>query len=309
MKKYQTYQVEQEHQSLTVEQYLKTVLHYSGRKIQKLTRLKGIFLNQRPVFLQKKLKAGDILNVLVLEDRTYGVTPQEGTVDILWEDSKVIVLNKPSGILVHPAGQTPRGTLANYLAYYFQEKGELLTIRPLHRLDRDTSGCVVFAKDAQTQTLLEQQMHDGRFKRTYLGVVQGKLDPPEGIIDLPIGKHKTKPNRRAVQEEGVKAVTYYRTLKVFEQGLAGQGEALELSLLELKLESGRTHQIRVHLAHLGHPLLGDRMYGQRSSLIARQALHAGAVTFEHPQKGIEINVQAPLPNDMKKLFCPEDLEF
>jgi 23S rRNA pseudouridine1911/1915/1917 synthase len=302
MKTYQTYQVEREHQGLTVEDYLKTILHYSGRKMQKLTRLKGILLNQRAVFLQKKIKAGDILSVLVLEDKAYGPTPQEGAVDILWEDSKVIVLNKSPGILVHPAGQTSRGTLANYLAYYFQQRGELLTIRPLHRLDRDTSGCVVFAKDAQTQALLEQQMHDGSFKRTYFGLVKGKLEPPEGVIDLPIGKHKTKPNCRAVHEGGARAVTYYRTLKVIDQGLAKQAESLELSLLELKLESGRTHQIRVHLAHLGHPLIGDRMYGQRSALIGRQALHAKSVSFVHPQRGIEINVQAPFPNDLKKFF-------
>lgn len=297
MKTYHTYQIGGEHQGLTVELYLKNILQYSGRKIQKLTRLKGIQLNKKTVFLQKKVKAGDLLSVLILEDKSYGVLPEEGPIEVLWEDSQVIILNKPPQMLVHPAGQTTQKTLANYLAYYFQQKKELVTIRPLHRLDRDTTGCIAFAKDAQTQTVLEQQLHHGTFKRSYYALVEGKLEPQAGTIDLPIGFHPAKPNRRTVTEQGERAITSYRTLKI----LGNEGNVPSLSLLELKLETGRTHQIRVHLAHVGHPVLGDRMYGRRSPFIARQALHACSIFFIHPKDGQGITVHAPIPSDLKPL--------
>lgn len=295
MKSFLSYKVEQEHQGLTVEEYVKQVLQYSGRKIQKLTRQKGILLNRKPVFLQKKVKTGDVIQIRVLEDQTYGVLPQEGAVDILFEDPQVIVLNKPPRMLVHPAGQTLQGTLANCLAYYFQQKGEILTIRPLHRLDRDTSGCIAFAKDAQTQFVLEQQIQLGSFKRSYYAVVQGMLEPADGTIDLPLAVHPRLPNRRVVSDQGERAVTHYKTIRGFA----------EMSLLELRLETGRTHQIRVHLAYLGYPVIGDTMYGKRSALINRQALHAESMIFDHPINGMPINVTAPLPPDIEKLIKVE----
>lgn len=295
MKSFKTYLIDSEHQGLTVELYLKNILLFSGRKIQKLTRLKGIRLNKKTVFLQKKVLADDVLSVLTLEDKSYGVLPEEGSIDILFEDSQVIVVNKPPNMLVHPAGQTSHGTLANYLAYYFQRRGEVLTIRPLHRLDRDTSGCVVFAKDAQTQAMLEKQLHNGDFKRSYYALVEGSIEPQEGTIDFPIGRHPKMPNRRAAVEQGERAITHYRTLK----SIRNNERVPDLSLLELKLETGRTHQIRVHLAHVGHPVIGDKMYGKQSALIARQALHAESVFFIHPKEGQKIKVQAPIPLDFE----------
>lgn len=300
MKTYQTHLIREEHMGLTVEEYLKTILSYSGRKLQKLTRAKGIRLNKKPVFLQKKLKAGDLLQVLLLEDLSYGALPEEGPVEVLYEDQQIIVLNKPVGLLVHPAGQTQQGTLANYLAHYFQSQQKTLTIRPLHRLDRDTSGCVLFAKDSQSQTSLELQLQDGRMKRTYLALVEGIPDPAEGRIEAPIGPHPTKPNRRALREEGDPAVTEYRTLSTFRLGEPKKESqwAATAALLELQLETGRTHQIRIHLTHIGHPILGDRMYGKASSRIGRQALHAWQLSLEHPSRGEVFTFTAPLPGDM-----------
>ncbi len=298
MKSYETFQVAEEHQGLTVEYYLKNILGYSGRKIQKLTRLKGILLNKKTVFLKKKVRAGDQLKVLILQDQSYGVVPEAGFVQILFEDSEIVVVNKPAHMLVHPAGQTGHGTLANYLAHYFQQKGQVLTIRPLHRLDRDTTGCVVFAKKASIQSALEQQLKDGLFKRIYWALVPGRLEPPSGEIDLPLGPDALKANRRAVREQGLKAVTHYRTLET----LVRPENSMEISLLELRLITGRTHQIRVHLAHIGHPLLGDRMYGKPSPLISRQALHARTVTFVHPTSGQEISVHAPWPEDFQQII-------
>ena len=298
MKSYETYQVTEEHQGLTVEYYLKNILGCSGRKIQKLTRVKGILLNNKPVFLQRKVKAGDRIKVLNLQDKSYGVVPEPGTVQILYEDSELVVVNKPARMLVHPTGRTERGTLANYLAHYFQQQGQVLTIRPLHRLDRDTTGCVVFAKKAGIQSELEQQLKQGMFKRIYWALVPGRVEPPLGEIDLPLGTDELRPNRRTVHEQGERAVTRYRTLMT---ELISE-LSMEVSLLELNLITGKTHQIRVHLAHIGHPVLGDRMYGKPSPLISRQALHARTVTFIHPANGQEVTVQAPWPEDFSKII-------
>ncbi|AFM40145.1 pseudouridine synthase, RluA family [Desulfosporosinus acidiphilus SJ4] len=292
MRSYYSYAVTEKHQGLTVEAYLKQVLSYSGRTLQKLTRQRGILLNKKTTFLQKHVKSGDILQVLSFEDTSYGVVPEPGPIEILYEDSFLIVLNKPSGLLVHPAGQTSHGTLSNYLACHYQQQGAIHAIRPLHRLDRETSGCILFAKDSHTQTQLETLLKEGRIKRTYQAIVSGIVDPPSGTITLPIGPHPTKPNRRAVGPVGDQAVTHYETIRNYPG----------YSLLKLTLETGRTHQIRVHLSHLGHPIVGDRMYGKGSMLIAGQALHAAALTFPHPSEQRIISLEAPFPADYLRVL-------
>jgi len=295
MKSFATYKVIKEHEGLTLEEYLKTILQYSGRKIQKLTRQKGIFLNGKKVFLQRKVKSQDVLRVLMAQDMTYGVEPEEGSVEILYEDDYMLVVNKPAYQLVHPTGQTTKGTLANYLAYHLQQQGVITTIRPVHRLDRETSGCVIFAKDDRSQFILERQLKDRTLKRVYWALVKGIVHPPSATIDVPIGFHPTMANRRAVREKGDPAITHYHTLHNFS----------ETSLVELRLDTGRTHQIRVHLAHIGYPLLGDGMYGIRTSWLTRQALHASSVSFNHVKDQNEITVQAPLPPDLARAidFC------
>ncbi|MDR3539864.1 MAG: RluA family pseudouridine synthase [Desulfosporosinus sp.] len=291
MKKYDKYTVDTEHEGLTVETYLRQIVQCSARRLQKLTRAKGILLKGRNVFLQKKVKAGDILQVLVMTDQAYGVRPEAGEISVLFEDAQIIVLDKAAGQLVHPAGQTEGGTLANFLAHYYQTKGILMTVRPLHRLDRDTSGCVAFAKDARTQTEMEQQLQSGSFKRTYLTLVQGLLDR-DGVINEPIGHSPGRPNRRMIRPEGDQAITYFRTVRTLSAA----------SLLELSLATGRTHQIRVHLEHIGHPIIGDGMYGKRSSLIGRQALHASSLCFIHPRTAQVVSVKAPFPADMARVI-------
>ncbi|MBP2663547.1 MAG: rluD 1 [Firmicutes bacterium] len=296
MKSFQTYKIPSEQAGLTVENYLKQILHLSGRKIQKLTRQKGIFLNGKPVFLQRQLKANDSLRVLVLEDESYGVQPEPGIIEILYEDAYLLVLNKPPYQLVHPTGQTTSGTLANHLAYHLAEQGVVSTVRAVHRLDRETSGCVIFAKDARSQTLLEQQLKDRTLKRRYQALVNGTVEPPSGTIDAPIGPHSRLPNRRAINPQGEAAITHYQTIRSFSG----------TSLLELTLDTGRTHQIRVHLAHLGYPILGDKMYGVRSPLISRQALHAASVSFDHLGNKQSVTVTAPLPTDFARMIAFSD---
>ena len=292
MKHYQKYIVEGEQAGLNVESYLKNYAGYSGRRLQKLTRAKGILLNGKNAFLQRSLKAGDQLKVLVLEDQSYGVEPEEGPIDILYEDNDLIILNKPAGQLVHPAGHTTGGTLANHLAFYLKNKGELSIIRPLHRLDLDTSGCIAFAKNAHTQTVLEKQLQNGTMKRSYVALVKGNLETEEGLIDAPIGVDRHRANRRMVCPDGEEARTYYQVEKAFSG----------FSLLALNLETGRTHQIRVHLAYLGYPVVGDRMYGSYSPLIGRQALHAFKLELNYPHEDKKLNITAPLPEDILTLI-------
>lgn len=287
MKLFHTYRVSMEHADLTVEKYLKQVLQYSGRKIQKLTRKKGILLNGKPVYLQRKIKDQDTLRILILEDTSYGVQPEQGVIEMLYEDDHLLVLNKPAGLLVHPAGQTTGGTLANYLAYHLQQRAVVCTIRAVHRLDRDTSGCVIFAKDSHSQSSLEQQLKERSLKRIYWALVQGTVTPPAGMINAPIGPHPLMPNRRAITDQGEPAATHYRTIRTFP----------DASLLELTLDTGRTHQIRLHMSHIGYPVIGDGMYGVRSPHMPRQALHAASVTFRRLKDNQEITVLAPLPAD------------
>ncbi len=287
MRSFQTYTIAAEHAGATVEYYLKQVLRYSGRSIQKLTRQKGILLNGKTVYLQKKVKPRDTLRVLSPRDPDYGVTPEKGEVGVLYEDAHMLVLNKPAHQLVHPAGRTTGGTLANYAAHYLQQQGIITTIRPVHRLDRDTSGCVIFAKDARSQFLLEQQIKARTLRRVYCALVKGVVEPPAGTVYAPIGPHSSLPNRRAVNEQGEPAVTHYHTLR----NLPGA------TLLELTLDTGRTHQIRVHMAHLGHSVIGDGMYGVRIPRMSRQALHASAVSFHKLTDHRALTVHAPLPAD------------
>lgn len=293
MKSFQNHKISPEHTSLTVEDYLKEVLHCSGRKIQKLTRQKGIFVNGKPAFLKRLLKPNDNLRVLLFEDTSYGVEPEPGDIAILYEDEHLLVLDKPPYQLVHPTGQTTSGTLANHLAYHLQERGILSTLRAVHRLDRETSGCIIFAKDSHSQFLLEQQLRARTLKRTYWALVQGVAEPPSGTIDAPIGPHPSLPNRRAISEKGEEAITHYQTVRIFA----------DASLLELTLATGRTHQIRVHLAHLGYPIIGDRMYGIRTPLMSRQALHAVSICFEHLSTKQPVTVTAPLPADFARILA------
>jgi len=292
MKSFTTYKISSEHAGLTVEHYMKQIVTLSGRKIQKLTRQKGILLNNKGVYLQQKIKSGDILRVLVLVDTDYGVQLEQGDITILYEDAHMLILNKPPYQLVHPTGQTTMGTLANFLAYHFHQQGIISTVRAVHRLDRETSGCILFAKDSHSQFILEQQLKARTLKRTYLALVQGIADPAQGTIDAPIGHHPKLSNRREINKQGEEAITHYRTVRTLS----------DASLLELTLDTGRTHQIRLHLAHLGYPIIGDAMYGVRSPFIRRQALHATSIRFNRISDHQLITVDAPLPEDIARVI-------
>ena len=290
------YIVADRYDGMALEEYLKTVMEVSARQRQKLFFSRGVYVNGVSAHTKRALKAGDMVAIRQFKDTSYGVTPEEGNLDIIYEDNDVIVVNKPAGILVHPAGRTESGTLANYLAGYFKQKKQIVTIRPVHRLDRDTTGCVLFAKSGKLQTTLEKMLAEGKVHRSYEAVIVGagsKLaeECPQGIIEAPIAKDVFRPNRRVVALGGQRAVTHFQVLK----------EGQSFSLLSLWLETGRTHQIRVHLAHSGYPVVGDKMYGRADKSLGRQALHAAALEFIHPLTGEKLKLRAKRPEDFQHL--------
>jgi len=235
-----------------------------------------------------ELKNGDIVTYDIL--RPSNIIPEKLPLDIRYEDDWLLVVNKPAGQLVHPTTQEPRGTLGNAILFHYNEQGESHAFHPVHRLDRETSGLVLIAKQPQIQFKLSPKGIKA-FHREYLAIIPGELTPPAGTIDAPIARALPSIILRQVAPDGKAARTHYDTVKTNH----------ELSLVHLVLETGRTHQIRVHLSHLGHPLIGDDLYGGSRDLISRQALHAFRLSFTHPMTGEDIVVTAPLPSDMGRI--------
>ena len=214
--------------------------------------------------------------------------------DIRYENEYLLVLNKPTGILVHPTGGDYSNTLGNGILHYYRETGQNLDFHPVHRLDRNTTGLVIVAKLPQLQNMLTQQNGGKFFHRSYLAIIEGTMPQPQGTIDLPITRHPESIIQRIcpTDGQGQRAITHYRTI------CQRQGR----SLLELQLETGRTHQIRVHLASLGHPLLGDDLYGGNMEYIQRQALHAYHLELDNPLTAQHLSIYTDLPADMQALF-------
>lgn len=281
------YTITEKEANLTVRDFLKKH-HISARQVQKLTRSKGILKNGRPAFLKAPLKAGDTIKIRQLAPTESNILAEALPLTVLYEDDYLIAVNKPPRQLVHPAGQTTHSTLANAVAYHLQQQGKPIHFHPIHRLDRDTSGCVLFAKTAEVQRALTGQRDNHILSRTYQALVKGIPPQESGTITLPIGAHPALANRRAVRDDGDISITHYRTLHTYNN----------YALLELNLETGRTHQIRLHLSSIDLPILGDNMYGIRSPFIKRQALHAISTTFIHPYTKERLIIDAPLTEDI-----------
>jgi 23S rRNA pseudouridine1911/1915/1917 synthase len=239
---------------------------------------------------QSTIKDGDIITYDIL--RPTDIMPEDLPLDIRYEDEWLLVINKPAGQLVHPTTKESSGTVGNALMYYFTAKGEAHAFHPVHRLDRDTSGLLLIAKEPQIQYQLSPKGCKN-FKREYQAIIEGPLTPPDGLIDAPIARALPSIILRKVSPEGQSARTHYHTIK--------QGHSL--SLIELELDTGRTHQIRVHMAHLGHPLLGDDLYGGNMDYIERQALHAFRLSFKHPMTGENLVITAPPPADFLRIIA------
>lgn len=276
----------------TVQEVLTGPMQVSRRMIQRLTRAKGILLNRRGAFLGRKVKAGDVVAARVGVDEEAGLPPVAMALSIVHEDGEVLVIDKPPFLLVHPTSPEQRETLSHGVAHHFARAGVKAKVRPVHRIDRDTSGLVLFAKTALAHSRLDPQLHPGALERGYLALVDGVVEGDAGVVDAPIGRDPRNPQLRVVRPDGDAARTRWRVVERFPRA----------TLLALELETGRTHQIRVHMMHFGHPVLGDRQYGRAgTSLIRRQALHAARLSFAHPSTGEKMSFEAPLPGDMAEL--------
>ncbi|KAF1680401.1 MULTISPECIES: RluA family pseudouridine synthase [Bacillus] len=272
---------------------LKTVLKASKPVIQDWMSYHQIKVNHEAVINNVIVKKGDRVFIDLQENEESSVVPEYGELDVLFEDNHMLIVNKPAGIATHPNEDGQTGTLANLIAYHYQVNGEICKVRHVHRLDQDTSGAIVFAKHRLAHAILDQQLEKKTLKRTYTAIAEGKLKTKKGTIDSPIGKDRSHPTRRRVSLGGQTAVTHYSVI--------ASNAKERLSLVELELETGRTHQIRVHMASIGHPLTGDVLYGGGSKLLNRQALHAKQVQALHPITGELIVAEAPFPADFENL--------
>lgn len=236
------------------------------------------------------LKPKDIISIDV--DEAIDFTPDVKKLDILYEDDYILAVNKPAHILVHPDQKDKRGTMCNIVAYYYQNKGWSYQIRYAHRLDMDTTGVLLFAKDILTLAKLDAMIRTHELKRTYLCLALGKFKNKIGTIDAPIGEDRHHQQRKRISKTGKRAVTHYEVLEEFSK----------YSLVRVQLETGRTHQIRVHLSYIGHPLLGDALYGEDQIPAPRVMLHSYEATFIHPVLRKEITIQKNIPYDMKQFI-------
>lgn len=242
------------------------------------------------------LCSGDTVTILLTEEASSeNIVPTPLPLDIVYEDEDLLIINKPAGMPIHPSQGNYDNTLANACAYYFQQKGEPFTYRCINRLDRDTTGLLIIARHAYSASLLSSMVAKREIHREYLALATG-LVPDSGVIEAPIARVDGSTIEREVNfETGEFARTHYRRLE-YKNGY---------SLVSLKLDTGRTHQIRVHMKYIGHPLPGDFLYNPDYSVIRRQALHSYRLTFTHPITGKELQFTAPLPDDMKPNMKPD----
>ena len=289
-----TYTIDNASTGLRIEQYLRR----RGYSYQNLTQLKkmreSILINGVWSYMRTAVKDGDILTVHIQEpESSPNIPPVKLPLDIVYEDEDIVVVNKPAGMPVHPSLNNYENSLANGLMYYYQEQGKPFIFRCTNRLDRDTSGLTVVAKHMVSSSILSSMGMRHEITREYLAIVRGALKPSEGTIDAPIGRTGSSLIERKIDfENGERAVTHYRVVE----------EQNGHSLVSLILETGRTHQIRVHMKYIGHPLVGDYLYNPDMEYIDRQALHSHRLSFTHPVTGEKMEFTAPLPTDMRKIL-------
>jgi 23S rRNA pseudouridine1911/1915/1917 synthase len=287
------WEVSKEEVGMTIKEFLKahqiskaalTDIKFSGGKI---------LVNAEEMNVRYSLKIGDQLSVIFpLEMPSEGLLGESIPLEIIFEDEFVLVVNKPAFMNTIPSREHPTGSLANALLGYYKEIGLLAATHIVTRLDRNTSGLVLVAKHRHVHHLLSEQQKSGLVKRTYVALVHGRLMEDVGTIKVPIGRKSVSIIEREVSDSGQYACTHFRVLERMDR----------FTYVELQLETGRTHQIRVHMSYLGHPLLGDDLYGGSLDLMNRQALHCREVVFIHPFTGEEMMFEVPVAGDMEKLI-------
>ena len=290
---------------LTAYRVLREQLGASDASVRRAKHVPGgIQVDGVPVWVNAPVRAGQRVSLAIAGPGLAGsetqVVPEPGFVSIVHADDDIVVVDKPAGLVMYPSPGHAGGTLANLLAGWMQREGRAGGLHAVHRLDRGTSGLVVFAFNSYAKDRLQAQLHTGSFAREYLAVCAGVPYPPYGTVDAPVGKLTQHPNTFGVVLGGKPSVTHYRVEQVVGAAEAPDGNVR--SLVRLQLETGRTHQIRIHMAHIGCPLVGDATYGEVSPLIARPALHSCGITLEHPVTSEKMTYLSPLPIDFQALL-------
>ena len=285
-----SYKISDNDNFVNVLQVLKEHFLLSDRLITKLKKNKKIYLNSKETYTKQKVISGDVVSfILDFDEDNSNIVPSNIPLDIIYEDEYLLILNKPAGIAIHPSILHYDNSLSNGVKFYFDKIKLNKKIRIVNRLDRNTSGIVIFAKNEYIQECLIKQMKTKELKKEYLAIVCGILENSSGTLNFPIARKEGSIIERCVNPNGDPAITHYDVLKTFNN----------LSLVHIVLETGRTHQIRVHFSYINHPVLGDTLYGNPSDLIARQALHSYKISFIHPITKENMTITAPLPSDMK----------
>jgi len=288
------YIIDEDSAGLRVEQFLRRK-RYSGQNLSEIKRMpKSILVNGVHYYMRQELSTGDHLQVRICETQnSEKIPPTKLALDIIYEDEDLLVLNKPAGMPIHPSLNNYTNSIANALAYYFQSQGKPFIFRCCNRLDRDTSGLTIVSKHLVSGSILSDMTKYRKVHREYLAIVRGSVTPSEGTIQAPLGRKDGTIIERTVDwEHGEDAVTHYKVVK----------EANGHSLVSLRLETGRTHQIRIHMKHLGYPLIGDYLYNPDMEYMTRQALHSHHMEFTHPITGEHMSFTAPLPEDMARVM-------
>lgn len=289
-----TYHIDAQADGLRTEQFLRR-LGYSHQNLTQLKKMpESILINGVWSYLRAPVHTDDTLIVHIRENESSpNIPPVNLPLCIVYEDEDIIVVNKPAGMPVHPSLNNYRNSLANALMHYYQQQGKPFIFRCTNRLDRDTSGLTVIAKHMVSSSILSSMTARHDIKREYLAVVRGRVAPASGTIDAPIGRADTSLIERKIDfEHGERAVTHYQVVE----------EKNGHSLVSLILETGRTHQIRVHMKYLGFPLVGDYLYNPDMEYIRRQALHSHSLSFRHPITGEDLKFTAELPEDILRIF-------
>lgn len=288
----------------TLRDVLRKRIGISRRLMIKLkTSEEGLTVNGLKALPYDKVSAGDVIELRMETETSDDILPQEMALDIVFEDEHVLVVNKPAGIIVHPTTGRYLNTLANGIVHYWQTRGERVRFRPVNRLDEHTSGLVIVAKHKFAHMQLAAQMTEDKIEKQYRTYAYGRPPALKGEIDQPIGRQDEDPHRRVVREDGARSLTFYEVTETF-------GE--EACALNIRLGTGRTHQIRVHMTSIGCPLIGDSYYSEErwnaselaaklSGVIDRQALHAVSLSFDHPVTGEPLRLAAALPEDLQRL--------
>jgi len=288
------YKIDETSDGLRIEQFLKSK-GYSSHNLTAIKRMpESVMVNGSHYYMRQQLKTGDTLCIHISETKSSEkVPPTEIPLDIIYEDEDIIVINKPAGMPVHPSLNNYTNSMANALAWYYHQQEKPFVFRCCNRLDRDTSGVTVVAKHLVSGNILSRQTFKRQFHREYLAIVRGAVTPKSGTINAPLARKPGTIIERTVDwENGETAVTHYQVVD----------EKNGHSLVALRLETGRTHQIRIHMKYIGFPLIGDYLYNPDMEYITRQALHSCRISFTHPVTEKRMEFSAPLPKDMRRVL-------